>query len=378
MNNDQQITLINALFTLKDKKTTQLSEQVNFSDCKRYLGEDGLFENEMNALFSKLPTPYIHQSQLTENNSFVTVQASIGSLLFTRDENGKAHAFHNVCRHRGTQLVDEESGCARRFRCPYHAWSYDNQGNLSSIPHGEQCFPSLDKTQLGLKEIPCIERYGFIWLHASSDLALDDFLQGAGADLQWLNMDDLEVFTSTKKVWRANWRIIADGGLETYHFRFAHKNTIAPFFHDNLSIVDFFGPHARMVLPRSSLESLAKKPQEKWALREHSHLTYALMPMTTFLVQHNHVEWIQATPLSPTETQITITTLYPAPKAPLTDSDLNMWKLNHAITVKTLDEDFEIAQSIQKGLKSGANESFIFGRSEGALHLLHQHIESKL
>lgn len=380
MKKTEEIRLIKDCLALEKAKTTQLYERESVSPVERYQNIDGRFEHEMEAIFRRLPVPYAHSSQLQGNGTFITIDTPLGSLLFSRDDEGKVRAFHNVCRHRGTQLVNEKEGSAKRFRCPYHAWTYTAKGELSSVPHGGQCFPSLDKSERGLKELSCIERYGFLWVSpAESDQALvENHLQGLGEDLQWLGMDKLEIFATTKRVWKANWKLIADGGLESYHFRFAHKDSIADYFYDNLSIVEQFGPHARSVLPRKSIEGLADKAVDEWNIREHTHLTYALLPMTTFLVQHHHVEWIKAIPISPEETEVSIITLSPRQTNPMSDKDKSLWQLNHDITVKTLDEDFLLAESIQKGIRSGANKEFLFGRSEGALHMLHESIENML
>jgi carnitine monooxygenase subunit len=56
------------------------------------------------------------------------------SLLVVRGEDQKIRAMANVCRHRGSRLVDGPSGCARKLVCPYHAWSYELDGRLTGVP----------------------------------------------------------------------------------------------------------------------------------------------------------------------------------------------------------------------------------------------------
>ena len=82
-------------------------------------------------------------------------------------------------------------------------------------------------------------------------------------------------------------------------------------------------------------------------------------------------------PLSATSTRIRLKSL--APKDRLnSDDDLAHWAKNHAITLETLSEDFEIGESIQSGLESGANEYLTFGRFEGALADFNRFVNDRL
>jgi len=76
---------------------------------------------------------------------------------------GKLRAFANVCRHRGSRLVDGEAGCARVLTCPYHAWSYGRDGALVGVPHRAE-YPGLDPDTLGLVPV-ALERWnGFLFV----------------------------------------------------------------------------------------------------------------------------------------------------------------------------------------------------------------------
>ena len=65
-----------------------------------------------------------------------------------RGDDGEVRAFHNVCRHRGTQLCRAESGHVRAVVCPYHSWTYARNGDLRAC-HGMH--DGVDKSKLGLK-----------------------------------------------------------------------------------------------------------------------------------------------------------------------------------------------------------------------------------
>ena len=375
MDRTTELELLDELLALKTNKTFYLEEETATSPVARYMSQDH-FDREHAALFRNLPQMLAHSSELPEPGSFLRRDLAGLPLLITRDKEGQVHAFLNVCRHRGTELVAEESGCKHRFSCPYHAWTWNSGGELLAIPHQEQGFPGIEKSKLGLKRLPCTERFGWIWVHpkADADFDLDKYLGAIAGDLAWLEADTLEVFAVEDRTFDVNWKILVEGGIESYHFKIAHKNTIGPHFQDNLSSYQMFGDHMRSVLPRTALDDLPDQPRDNWNIRTHTNIIYTIFPTNQFLVQSDHIVWIQINPLSPDKTRLRLHTL--SPKATeLADSH---WKKNHQITLMTLTEDFEIGESIQRGLRSGANTSLLFGRYEGALESFNQVIDKHI
>ena len=222
------------------------------------------------------------------------------SVLLTRDADRQIHAFLNVCRHRGTRLVDAEAGCAKRFSCPYHAWTYGSNGALLAAPHFETGFPDSDKAKLGLTRLPVLEKFGFVWVIAAPDSKANiaDYFAGLGAELDALAIDDMVIAEQTNERRKANWKILIEGGIEAYHFKIAHRSTIGPYFEDNLSTYRCFGPHIRSVLARNTVAGLADAPRDTWRLRDHANLLYTLFPTSTFLVQQDHIVWVSQMPVS--------------------------------------------------------------------------------
>ena len=156
MDRSTEIELLEELAGLREACAFYLDDAVATSPVARYTCPER-FSREQQALFRALPAVVAHSSELEGPDSFLTRHLAGLPLLLTRDSAGAVHAFLNVCRHRGTRLVDAASGCRRRFVCPYHAWTWDNRGALKGIAHGAAGFPGIDKGVLGLKRLGCAE-----------------------------------------------------------------------------------------------------------------------------------------------------------------------------------------------------------------------------
>ena len=364
MERQTEYELIDELLALKQAGMPFLDATQEQNPVAHYFDEDR-FAAETDALFRALPMIAAHASELPEAGSFLRREIGGRSVLLTRDADRQIHAFLNVCRHRGTRLVDAEAGCAKRFSCPYHAWTYGSNGALLAAPHFETGFPDSDKAKLGLTRLPVLEKFGFVWVIAAPDskAQIADYFAGLGAELDALAIDDMVIAEQTNERRKANWKILIEGGIEAYHFKIAHRSTIGPYFEDNLSTYRCFGPHIRSVLARNTVAGLADTPRDTWRLRDHANLLYTLFPTSTFLVQQDHIVWVSQMPVSAGETDIRLATLVPQARR----DEKQYWARNHAITTTTLDEDFAIGESIQSALASGANEQMTFGRYEGAL-----------
>ena len=379
MDRSTEIELLEELAGLREAGAFYPDNETATSPVARYTCQER-FSREREVLFRALPAIVAHTSELAEPDSFLTRDFNGLPLLLTRDGEGTAHAFLNVCRHRGTRLVDAASGCRRRFACPYHAWTYDNRGALESVTHGAAGFPGIERDGLGLKRLGCAVAHGWIWVAADTGSApdIDGFLGGLAADFAWLDAGNLKIAHKETGERAANWKILVEGGIETYHFRTAHRDTIGPYFQDTLSSYRVFGRHIRSVLPRARLDETMAEPKESWSLRRAANLVYTVFPSAQLLVQEDHIVWVQSLPLAPDRTQVRIATLVPSEFDPADAEAARHWRKNHDITVRTLAEDFAIGESIQSGLLSGANDELRFGRFEGALDRFNRTVEREI
>ena len=380
MDRQTEIKLIEEIIGLAEQKSTCLDTDIAHSPISRYASAER-FERENAMIFRRKPMVAAHSSELVGANAFITRRFLDLPLLLVRDGDGTVSAFLNVCRHRGATLEREASGCKRVFTCPYHAWSFSNDGALRAVPQEKPGFPDLPRAERGLRRLPCAEAHGFIWIIANPETAempdINTWLRGLGDDFDWMGLADHRIAVMDTVDIAANWKVLIEGGLEAYHFRVAHKNTIAPYFPDNLTTYQMFGPHIRAVLPRNTLTDLRDVPQDQWDIRRDANILYAVTPNIQLLAQQDHVMLFHFEPKAHDLTHIRMATLVPR-SAPETPEMQDHWEKNQQITVTALMEDFELGREIQSGFASRGNPSHLFGRFEGALNRFNIAVEEML
>ena len=380
MDRQEELTLIREVIGLAEQKSAYLDDAIAHSPISRYSSAER-FARERAAIFRRKPVVAARSSEIANPRDFLARDVMDLPVLLARDDDGRAHAFLNVCRHRGAKLEREARGCKSVFTCPYHGWSWTNRGDLRAVPQEAQGFPDLPRAERGLRRLPVAEAHGFIWIIANPEeagpLDIADWLGPLASDLDWLGVADHRIAVEETIEISANWKVLVEGGIEAYHFRVAHKNTIAPYFPDNLSTYRMFGPHMRSVLPRATMPDLRETPEAEWSIRRDANILYTFMPTTQLLVQQDHIVWISSEPVAEDMTRMRLATLVPA-SSPDDDQTRAYWAKNHAITMATLREDFELAEEIQAGFASRGNPSHLFGRFEGALNRFNLLVEEMI
>src|SRR5215216_2642130 len=114
-----------------------------------------------------------HVSSMAERGVYLTREVGGESLLVVGDDDGRARAFFNVCRHRGARLVEGEEGTLRRIQCPYHAWSYAFDGTLRNAPHTDE-LADFDPSCFGLTPVRSAVVGGLVLLDVGGTAAPAD------------------------------------------------------------------------------------------------------------------------------------------------------------------------------------------------------------
>ena len=331
----------------------------------------------MATIFAKLPM-VLAPSELLPGPRLAVAHDGYGlPLLMTRDDEGRAHVLANVCRHRGTRLVapSAEPVPAKRIVCPYHAWAYKADGALSGMPRAD-CFPGLDKGDFSLRQFPSSESGGLIWVGPEEGCDFGD-VEALAPDFEAFGMGGMHLYARRIHDVAANWKLIVDAFLESYHVQRLHADTIAHFFADGITVADRVGIHQRAAVGRAALLAEANL-DDMGALRRAMTFTYHLFPAAILIVSPDYVNLLVCMPQAVGRTLVEDYMLIP--EAPASNEAEDHWRKSWEL----LDggtfaaEDFHAAALCQQGLASGQLKELTLGTLEHGIADFHRAVDAML
>jgi Rieske 2Fe-2S family protein len=175
-----------------------------------------VFEADVELVFGRHWIFVASEGEIPEPGDFVTVDVGRASVIVVRDDD-EVRAFHNVCRHRGSRILDHARGEVGNLVCPYHSWTYATSGEL--IYAESQDPATFDLNQFGLKKVNLRNVAGLLFI-CLSDQAPEDMDDVAATIEPYLAPHQLrrsKVAAQTDIIENGNWKLVMENNRECYH-----------------------------------------------------------------------------------------------------------------------------------------------------------------
>ena len=336
------------------------------------------FAAEQRAFLRAAPQVVCHESEIALAGEWRSLDYLGESVIVIRGDDGECRAFANVCRHRGSRLVDGPGGCAKVLTCPYHAWSYARDGRLVGVPHRAE-YPGLEPDQLGLVPVALERWHGFLFVTLEPGApSVAEMMAEFEDEVAPYRFADLRAIGRVTLRPRAlNWKTIADNYSDGLHIPVGHPGLTRLFgrnyrisAHEHVDRMDgelidkpSANPSERAYQHFLPAEHLPVSHRRKW-------IYYKLFPNVAFDIYPDQVDFMQFLPVSATETVIREIS-YALPDAfipetrrrEMTAARYLNWRINRRVNA----EDTELIARVQTGMQSASYVPGPLGTSEVCL-----------
>ncbi|MCI4352277.1 MAG: aromatic ring-hydroxylating dioxygenase subunit alpha [Thermoplasmata archaeon] len=337
--------------------------------------DPALYAEEIRRLFHRTWTCIGREEEVAGAGGFLTVEVGGSGVLIVRDKEGVLRAFHNVCRHRGTRLVEESAGTGLpNIQCPYHAWTYDLTGQLRGAPHmaGVENF---DKREYGLHPVALSTWRGFLWVNLDPNPGpLSEHL---GALVERARPFPFERLRRAHRVVyeiQANWKLVLQNANECYHCPGVHPQLvkITPYTsgEEDIHKGPIFGGWMDMVPGAETLTANGKSDRTKFPSLSPEDLRrvyyYVLFPANFFALSTDYVtlDWFQ--PLGPERTRLMFDLYVDRDEPDPAVDAMEFWE-------STNRQDWHICELAHLGSKTVAYTQGRYSTEEDTVHAVDQY-----
>ena len=362
---------------------TDLFDPAHYSDVRRPLLEasslpawcytsEEFYQREVERVFMRSWHLVGREDELPNAGDYLVHDLCNESTVVMRSDDQKIRAFANTCRHRGTRLLDGHGNC-RAVICPYHAWTYNRQGELAGI-RGMEKTKNFERSEQNLLPVRLDTWSGFIFVSYSDEVcALADWignLPGEFATCQW---QDMRCTRRKSYDLDCNWKIYVENAMEDYHTPTVHRASIGL---QECDIMDSKGEwdsiwaeaaRTLAVLPEDEVPF----PHIEGLKGRNANGTYftVIYPATFFGSTQDCMWWLQCIPFSAGKMRVTIGSCFP--KTTVERSDFEQAaQVYYKRWDRALPEDNDISERQQAGLHSSFNQPGRLSVHEPVVHKL--------
>jgi len=236
---------------------------------------DDFFALDVEAIFSRHWIFVASEAEIPEPGDFVTIDLGPSSVVVLRDDDEQVRALRNVCRHRGSRLLDEVRGSVGNLVCPYHQWTYATDGSLL---HAGQQPAGFDKTCYALKQVHVRSVEGLIFVCLAPDAPedFDDVAERVAPYVAPHQLRRTKVAAQIDLVEDGNWKLVMENNRECYHCEAGHPELTCTFFPTYGYAADaiprrLLPAHARYLAAEAELEQTCTARGIPYAVIEELH-----------------------------------------------------------------------------------------------------------
>jgi phenylpropionate dioxygenase-like ring-hydroxylating dioxygenase large terminal subunit len=307
-----------------------------------------------------------HASDIPAVGDWRTLELLGESVIVIRGQDGEVRAFANVCRHRGSRLLDGEAGCARRLTCPYHAWTYATDGRLIGVPMKED-YPGLDPAALGLHPVELESWRGFLFVRLEgggpSVAAMMAPYAGEASAYPFEELQAIGRITLRSR--DVNWKNVADNYSDGLHINVAHPGLTRLFGGDyRIEAGEHVDRMSGDLVEKPSANLSERAYQALLPGEDRRWLYYKLWPNVAIDIYPDQIDFMHFVPVGPTETLIReISYAVPDERREMKAARYLNWRINRRVNA----EDTALVRRVQQGMQSGSYTPGPLGRSEVCL-----------
>ncbi len=206
-----------------------LEEQYQFLgdedlDFGRYTSKE-FFEKEIKSLWPKIWQWACREEHIQKTGDTYVYEFGPYSVVVVRSSQKKIQAFLNTCMHRGTKICPSEgTGYLKKFRCPFHGWSWNLDGSINNIP-GRWDFPHVSESTHNLQEVKCEVWGGFVFINLDLKAKpLKNYLEVLPDHFKAWPLERRHITIHIQKKLPANWKASQEAFLEAYHSYETHSS----------------------------------------------------------------------------------------------------------------------------------------------------------
>lgn len=311
--------------------------------------------------------------QVREKGEFFTAEIGREPLLVARGEDGVLRAFYNVCRHHAAAVVTDPQGCAKQFRCPYHGWTYGNDGALKGLVEFEGV-RDFDRAKNGLVPVRVDTWENFVLVNLDGRAApLANFLGKVPELVAPLRLSEkLNFFERRVYTLNCNWKVYVDNYLDGgYHVPHAHKGLSSVIEYTKYTVQNF----ERSSLQSTPLSSSANSEASAAATRKGQAFYLWIYPNFMINTSEGVMDTNLVLPLAVDKCAVVFDYYF----ADTSAATMSYNRESIQVAEKVQDEDMAICDSVQRGL---ASRAYIAGRlsvrREAGEHLFHRLLHADL